>query len=351
MQIRQKEFRLILARLCHAMAEETGLAFFTEEGDLAGEGGFNGQGLRTDKGNLVLISFEATGEEIKLLCLLPEGEREGMLTPRLLEALGKEVYMRLAQEGSGTQQTLPAWESILVRAVEERWNEEKFELEARECGLPQLPYGFPLLIRCQGWHREVPTVVRNLLPYNEVVWVNGHEVFLFITPENGDSKKPLPWAESLIQFIHTMLADELGVLATVLIGSPTDKRLWYGYQEVRELVQLQTRFFRGKPGLVAWKLGLAGLLNGLTEEKIRNYQGEAIVGTLSPELKETLETFLKHNLNLAEASRELYVHRNTLVYRLDRITELTGHNPRTFEDAVLLYLALWLEQHLHNHKL
>lgn len=64
------------------------------------------------------------------------------------------------------------------------------------------------------------------------------------------------------------------------------------------------------------------------------------IPALTHEQKETLETLFARQLNVSEAARQLYLHRNTLLYRLDKITEATGLDPRHFPDAVLLQLHL-----------
>jgi len=58
----------------------------------------------------------------------------------------------------------------------------------------------------------------------------------------------------------------------------------------------------------------------------------------------TLETFFDHNLNIQKAADELYVHRNTLIYRLNKITEHTGLDPRKFGNALSLQMALWINE-------
>lgn len=60
------------------------------------------------------------------------------------------------------------------------------------------------------------------------------------------------------------------------------------------------------------------------------------------ELIKTLDQFLADNLNVSQAAKHLYLHRNTLVYRLSKITTLTGLNPRNFDEAMGLKLALLL---------
>ena len=52
------------------------------------------------------------------------------------------------------------------------------------------------------------------------------------------------------------------------------------------------------------------------------------------ELYETADAFLESSLNLSETSRQLFMHRNTLMYRLDKIERITGLNIRKFSDAV-----------------
>ena len=52
------------------------------------------------------------------------------------------------------------------------------------------------------------------------------------------------------------------------------------------------------------------------------------------ELMETAEEFMKNSLNISETSRNMYIHRNTLIYRLDKIENETGLNLRKFSDAV-----------------
>ena len=57
------------------------------------------------------------------------------------------------------------------------------------------------------------------------------------------------------------------------------------------------------------------------------------------ELMTAADAFIKHSLNISEASRFMYVHRNTLIYRLDKIERLTGLNIRNFNDAMTFRLA------------
>ena len=65
--------------------------------------------------------------------------------------------------------------------------------------------------------------------------------------------------------------------------------------------------------------------------------------------EETLSTvnqFFQNNLNISETARQLYVHRNTLVYRLEKIQKLTGLDVRVFDDALTFKIAMMVSNHL-----
>ncbi len=63
------------------------------------------------------------------------------------------------------------------------------------------------------------------------------------------------------------------------------------------------------------------------------------------ETRETILTYIRHNGSIQTASEELVVHKNTLQYRLNRIHQKTGYNPRNLEDLMALYLAIQLDKH------
>lgn len=68
-----------------------------------------------------------------------------------------------------------------------------------------------------------------------------------------------------------------------------------------------------------------------------------IEGVLDGEMIKTIEVLFKNNLNISDSSRILYIHRNTLLYRMDKIQKATGLDIRKFEDAVILKLIMLLK--------
>ncbi|RYM06525.1 hypothetical protein EWH99_02695 [Sporolactobacillus sp. THM7-7] len=66
----------------------------------------------------------------------------------------------------------------------------------------------------------------------------------------------------------------------------------------------------------------------------------ARIGSLPPELVQSINVYFHHNFNLSTAAGALYIHRNSLQYRLDRVHRMTGLDPKQFHDAVIISLLL-----------
>ena len=66
------------------------------------------------------------------------------------------------------------------------------------------------------------------------------------------------------------------------------------------------------------------------------------------EMLHTIEMFFAKDLNLSDTARQLYIHRNTLVYRLEKIKKLTGLDLREFDDAIVFKVALMVKKYLSN---
>ena len=64
------------------------------------------------------------------------------------------------------------------------------------------------------------------------------------------------------------------------------------------------------------------------------------------ETVETIAKFFENNLNVSETSRQLFIHRNTLVYRLDKLDRATGLDLRVFDDAITFQIALMVVKYM-----
>ncbi|MBQ3897559.1 MAG: helix-turn-helix domain-containing protein, partial [Clostridia bacterium] len=100
------------------------------------------------------------------------------------------------------------------------------------------------------------------------------------------------------------------------------------------------------------KLGLGRLIyqlpKPLCEMFIREVFPNDAFRQLDEETRTTIDTFFANDLNGSETSRELFVHRNTLVYRLEKIKKFTGLDLREFDDAIVFKVALMVKKYLDS---
>ena len=90
---------------------------------------------------------------------------------------------------------------------------------------------------------------------------------------------------------------------------------------------------------------LERLLNAIPETQRAKYLEQSLKRTdlfVEPEMLATLETFFSLDCNVSETAKKLYIHRNTLLYRLDKLKQETGLDVRLFRDAVLMKIILLL---------
>lgn len=85
------------------------------------------------------------------------------------------------------------------------------------------------------------------------------------------------------------------------------------------------------------------ILLGNIPGDVKDYFLKKTIRSLSPKEQELLKIYFSNNMSLKETCGQLFVHKNTLQYQLDKIAQKTGFNPRKFKEAVILYIALKIE--------
>lgn len=112
----------------------------------------------------------------------------------------------------------------------------------------------------------------------------------------------------------------------------------------REEAKLALLLGDGKQGLTTFAdIETMALINRIDPHVKQKYV-ERVFAHMTPKLIETVDAFLSNNLSITETAKALFIHRNTLLYRLSKIKELTGYDPQAFHDAVSLQLAVWIYQ-------
>jgi carbohydrate diacid regulator len=152
---------------------------------------------------------------------------------------------------------------------------------------------------------------------------------------------------SIASGLHEMLASEwLGEchLAVALPVTPS-KGMVETAILLRETINLGRKFHVGTNIHLPWMLQLERLLNTIPESYRAKYLEQSLKRAdlfVEPEMLATLETFFSLDCNVSETAKKLYIHRNTLLYRLDKLKQETGLDVRQFRDAVLVKIILLL---------
>lgn len=126
------------------------------------------------------------------------------------------------------------------------------------------------------------------------------------------------------------------------------------YQEAKMALEVGRIFYMEDDTISYGNLGIGRLIYqlpiSLCEMFLKEVFGETMPDIFDEETMITINKFFDNNLNISETARQLYVHRNTLVYRLERIEKAAGLDIRTFEDAMLFKIALMVISHMNYQK-
>jgi carbohydrate diacid regulator len=128
------------------------------------------------------------------------------------------------------------------------------------------------------------------------------------------------------------------------------KEVSRSYKEARMALDVGKIFFEDRDVIAYSQLGIGRLIYQLPIPLCKMFIKEIFDGKSPDEFDEelltTINKFFENSLNVSETSRQLYIHRNTLVYRLDKLQKSTGLDLRVFEDAITFKIALMVVKYM-----
>lgn len=156
-------------------------------------------------------------------------------------------------------------------------------------------------------------------------------------------------AREILGALPTERRDEVYIAYGTIVNEI--KEVSKSYKEARMALDVGKIFYSEKNIIAYSSLGIGRLIYQLPIPLCKMFIRE-IFGGKSPEDfdEETLSTinkFFENSLNVSETSRQLYIHRNTLVYRLDKLQKSTGLDLRVFEDAITFKIALMVVKYMN----
>ena len=210
-----------------------------------------------------------------------------------------------------------------------------------------------LLIKFYGMSDVVPfDMVQNMFPDKNkdyVISVSEHDIVLVKEIKNGHDTREI---EKTAKNISDTLSGEFYAKVTIGIGTPVDniKDLARSFKEAQVAIEVGKVFDTEKNIISYENLGIGRLIyqlpTTLCEMFLQEVFKKGSLESLDRETLMTIQCFFENNLNVSETSRKLFVHRNTLVYRLEKIRKLTGLDLREFEHAITFKVALMVKKYL-----
>lgn len=195
-------------------------------------------------------------------------------------------------------------------------------------------------------------VIRNMFPDKEkdfVINIDANNIVLIKELKDIATSEELE--EMAQQILDTVSAE---TMLTVFIGLSTVANnideLNNSYKEAQIAIEVGKVFDEEKCILNYDSLGIGRLIYQLPIKLCELFLKEVFkkgdITTLDDETILTINKFFENDLNVSETSRQLFVHRNTLVYRLEKIYKLTGLDLRKFDQAIVFKVAMMVHKYL-----
>lgn len=195
-------------------------------------------------------------------------------------------------------------------------------------------------------------VIQNLFPDKAkdfVLNITESDIVLVKEIKSNVESKDL---EKLARSISDTLSSEFYTRVNVGIGTVVTgiKDLARSFKEAQIALEVGKVFDTDKVIVSYDNLGIARLIYHLPTTLCETFLQEVFkkgsIDSLDHETLFTIQRFFENNLNVSETSRKLFVHRNTLVYRLEKIKKLTGLDLREFDHAIVFKIALMVKKYL-----
>ncbi len=195
-------------------------------------------------------------------------------------------------------------------------------------------------------------IVQNIFPdktKDYVIGVGEKDIVLVKEIKTmSDTKK----IEKTAKSIADTISSEFFTKVSIGIGTAVDniKDLARSYKEAQVALEVGKVFDTDKSIVSYDNLGIGRLIYQLPTTLCEMFLQEVFkngsLDSLDRETLMTIQCFFENNLNVSETSRKLFVHRNTLVYRLEKIRKLTGLDLREFDHAITFKVALMVKRYL-----
>ncbi|MBR6681990.1 MAG: helix-turn-helix domain-containing protein [Clostridia bacterium] len=195
-------------------------------------------------------------------------------------------------------------------------------------------------------------IIQNMFPDKNkdyVISVGEQDVVLICELKNNCDMREM---EKMARQISDTLSTEFFLKVSIGIGTAVNniKDLATSFKEAQVALEVGKVFDTEKNIISYENLGIGRLIYQLPTTLCEMFLNEVFkkgaLDSLDYETLSTIQAFFENNLNVSETARKLFVHRNTLVYRLEKIRKMTGLDLREFDHAVTFKVALMVQKYL-----
>ncbi|MCR4739417.1 MAG: helix-turn-helix domain-containing protein [Lachnospiraceae bacterium] len=158
--------------------------------------------------------------------------------------------------------------------------------------------------------------------------------------------------DNMAKMFVDMTGSELMINARVSYGTVVNeiKGISKSYKEAIMALDVGKIFYAGKKIIAYSALGIGRLIYqlpvNLCHMFLKEVLGDVRLDDIDDEILTTVDKFFENSLNVSETSRQLYIHRNTLVYRIEKLQKATGLDVRIFDDALTLKIATMVDNYI-----
>lgn len=285
------------------------------------------------------------GEEERYVLAVKENKADAAVIGRLMTSQIKNLILVNQEKNSR--------EKFLKSLLEGKQSEEAALARAKEFHLnPEGKRAVFLIELTQGIEEGIFEIIRNIgeTPEEDIIFKIEDNMIVLIKEmqKEEEEEEQKSTADTLVDMINIEAMEKV----RISYGTPVSHimELSNSYREAWTALEVGKIFYAGQKTISFRKLGIGRLLYQLPKELCENFLTE-VVGAkpeevLDPETLGTIYRFFDNGLNISETARQLYVHRNTLVYRLEKIQKQLGLDIRQFDDAVTFKIALMVDSYL-----
>lgn len=208
------------------------------------------------------------------------------------------------------------------------------------------------LIECEEKKdSSLPDILRNIFPdkAKDFVTAVDEKNIILVKEIAGEDQAEV---ENYAKMIYDTLSAEAMSRVYVAVGAPVNdlKDVSNSYKEATMALEVGKIFNCNGHISHYSKLGIGRIIYQLPLSLCKLFIKEVLrdkrVDSFDEETLMTVNKFFENSLNVSETSRQLYIHRNTLVYRLDKLLKTTGLDLRKFDDAIIFKITIMVSQYM-----